>query len=172
MLKYSALLGTFALALAAGASMPASAATKIISLSGPSFVRHCPCTSSTVENVENGMLVPTDEQTFYANVDFPVDGEKICSVSMYYEDLNANDSLKVTLKRKAIVSTSAETAPSVLATLTSQSGVTTNMRKVTTTAISKPLIDEAKGFYYVEAKAITTNLNLVGVQITTGPTCK
>jgi predicted secreted protein len=142
----------------------------IISISGATFIQQCPCGNSS--NVNKGVLVPTDVSTFYAPVDFPVNGRRICSVSLVYQDINENDNMTARLQRKAFaVGGNPFNNPTVIATVSSAPGVANTVRKTTTTTIASPTINENSGFYYVEVFMPTINLNLLGVQIDHRPTC-
>jgi hypothetical protein len=145
----------------------------IISLSGTGFIQQCPCSvSGNLPDVDRGVLVPTDQSKLYAIVDFPVNGRRVCSVSLVYQDVNNNDAMTARLLRKAItVGSNPFSNPAVIATVSSAPGVVNTVRKTTTTSITAPVINENTGFYYVEVSAPTINLNLLGVQIDHRPTC-
>ncbi len=108
--------GTFAWTPAARAD--------IISISGATFIQQCPCNGGdNLPNVNKGVLVPTDVSTFYAPVDFPVNGRKICSVSLVYQDINGNDNMTARLHRKAFaVGGNPFNNPTVIATVSSAAG--------------------------------------------------
>ncbi len=60
----------------------------------------------------------------YAAVDFPADGQRICSLSLVYQDINNNDAMTARLFRKAFKEGgNAFNNPILIATVTSAPGV-------------------------------------------------
>jgi hypothetical protein len=139
----------------------------IISISGAGFIQQCPCAASgNLPNVNKGVLVPTDQSKLYAAVDFPVNGQRICSVSLIYQDINNSDAMTARLLRKSFaVGGNPFNNPAVIAAVSTAAGVVNTVRKATTTSISSPVINENNAFYFVEVSAPTINLNFLGVQI-------
>lgn len=159
--------------LAGSFALTATARAEVISLSGTAFIRQCPCPSSDNQpDVSNGVLFPTNGANFYAAVDFPANGLRICSLSLVYHDINANDALTARLFRKSsVVGSDPLAAPKIIAEVSSAAGVVNTVRRATTRAITLPLINDNAGFYFVQVAAPTINLNLVGVQIDYRQTC-
>lgn len=170
--RFRPALGVLAIVAATFAFAPAAKAD-MISISGAAFIQQCPCSASgNLPDVNKGVLVPTDQSNLYAAVDFPKNGQKICSLSVVYQDINANDAMTAKLFRKAfVVGGNPFNNPTVIASVSSAPGVVNTVRKATTTTINSPTINETTGFYYVEVSVPTINLNLLGVQIDYRPTC-
>jgi hypothetical protein len=144
----------------------------ILSISGAAFVRQCPCNAGdTLPDVKKGVLVPTSRSTFDAAVDFPKNGQKICSLSLVYEDTNNKDSMTARLLRKSFTpGGNPFNNPTILATVQSAPGMLATVRKATF-FLDPPTIDETTGFYFVEVSTPTINLNLLGVQVDYRPSC-
>jgi hypothetical protein len=162
------------LVLFAGAiGLAPGAHAEILSISGAAFVQQCPCSpSGNLPDVNNGLLVPTDQSNLYAAVDFPTNGQKICSLSLVYQDTNANDTMTARLFRKAFaVGSNPLNNPTVILTAKSAAGVVSTVRRTTTKTATPPTINDGTGFYFVEVSVPTVNLNFLGVQIDYRPTC-
>jgi hypothetical protein len=166
-------LATLVLTFGGAFAMAPQASAEIVSLSGAGFIQQCPCSLSGQQpEIVKGVLTPTDQSTVFAAVDFPVNGRKICSVTMVYQDINNNDTMTARLLRKSFaVGSNVANNPAVVATVNSDAGVVNTVRKATTTTINGPTINEVSGFYYVEVAMPTVNLNLLGVQIDHRLTC-
>ena len=151
------------------------AKAEIINLSAPGFVRHCPCVEDGTQesNTHDGVLEFTGQfSTFYANVDFPQDGQNVCSVSLVYRDVNGNDAIRARLYKKTFASGSnAFAAPTLMATATSAGGTPVTVRIAKTSAINQPKIAQGGAFYYVLVDGPTINLAFLGVQIDVKATC-
>lgn len=168
-----------AAALALGAAPLAlvarPAAAEILQIAASGFVQHCPCAvDATDESVEtNGVLeIVKQNSRFFASVPFPKDGEKVCTFSLVYRDVNANDAIRARLLKKPFaVGGPAFAAPVVMATASSAPGVPDTVRKATTRAIAAATVAKAGAFYYVLVDAPTINLAFLGVQIDVRPTC-
>jgi hypothetical protein len=161
------------LALFAGTvALAPVAKAEVLSISGAAFVRQCPCGPGTMPpDVNKGVLVALSQSTLYAAVDFPKNGQEICSLSIVYEDINAKDSMTAKLLRKAFtVGGNPFGNPAVVATVRSAPSVPATIRKATFFPDAPP-IDDTTGFYFVEVSIPTNNLNLLGVQIDYRPSC-
>jgi hypothetical protein len=149
------------------------AKAETIALSAMGFVTHCPCPAggSFAEEEQNGTLKTIQANSrFFAPVSFPT-GVKVCSLSLVYRDVNANDPIRGRLLRKTYASGSNPfSAPVVMATATSASGVAQTVRIARTTSINQPTINNANSFYYVLVESATFNLDFLGVKIETKPT--
>lgn len=161
------------LALSAAAS-PARA--ELLNIAAVGFVRHCPCDpfdTSPESNVNNGTLeLVVQNPLFFANVDFPKNGDKVCSFALVYRDVNGNDAIKAQLFRKNFaVGGNAFAAPVLMATAASASGTNANIRITKTTTINQPIVAKDKAFYYVQVTGPTINLAFLGVQLDVKPTC-
>jgi hypothetical protein len=156
-----------------GVAPPAQA--EIVSISATGFVRHCPCVEDGTQesNTHDGVLEFTGQaNTFYAAVDFPAEGQKICSLALVYRDVNANDAIRARLFKKSFTNGGpAFTAPTVVATATSASGVPTTVRIAKTTLAAPPPVAQANAFYYLLVDGPTINLAFLGVQIDVTKTC-
>ena len=157
--------------LGALAITPANA--EIISISGAAFIQQCPCApSGGIPTLDRGVLKPTDVSKFYVDVPFPIGGQKICSLSIVYQDINANDNMTARLFRKKFaLGGNVFNNPVAIATVSSANGVVQQVRKATTTAVNPRAISKGDSFYYVEVFFPTINVNLIGVQIDHRPTC-
>lgn len=167
-----------ALALACGAGllgMASPARAEIMSYSATGFVRHCPCVEDGTQesSTHDGVLEMTGQfSTFYMAVDFPKDGQKVCSVSLVYRDVNGNDAIRARLYKKSFSSGGpAFTAPVLMATATSAAGTPDTVRIAKTSAINQPSIAQGGAFYYLLVDAPTINLAFLGVQIDVKGTC-
>ena len=104
-------------------------------------------------------------------MDFPTNGQEICSLSIVYQDINNGDAMTARLFRKTFnVGGNAFNNPILIGSVDSAAGVVNTTRK-TTTMLDSPTINENSGFYYVEVTLYTFNLNLIGVQIDYRPSC-
>lgn len=171
-----ALLGAAGIAFAATLLGAAPAArAEIVSLSATGFVRHCPCVEDGTQesNTHDGVLEFLGQNnTFYAAVDFPTEGQKICSLALVYRDVNGNDAIRARLFKKSFTNGGNPfTAPTVVATATSATGVPATVRIAKTTAINQPTVAQANAFYYVLVDGPTINLAFLGVQIDVKKTC-
>lgn len=162
-------------ALMFGASAPAFAETLAISATGlvwrgpDSFGNN---TDSAEEN--NGVFIGEKPNgRYFVPVVFPVTtGQRICSLSMVYQDLNQADTMTARLLRKTYAAGGQVlTAPTTIATVNSASGVVNTVRIATSSASGFPLINVARAFYYIEVDVPTFNLNLLGFQVVYKPTC-
>ena len=152
-----------------------SAEAEVLGISATGFVLHCPCTpDASDKSLEtNGVLQITRQNSrFYSAVVFPKNGERVCSFSLLYRDVNANDTIRARLFKKTFtVGGPAFNSPVVMATASSASGVPDTVRLAKTTTINQPIINKANAFYYVLVDAPTINLAFLGVQIDVKPTC-
>ena len=165
-----------AVALGAGLfSFATPAKAEIMSYSATGFVRHCPCVEDGTQesNTHDGVLEFTGQfSTFYAAVDFPKDGQQVCSVSLVYRDVNGNDAIRARLYKKTFASGSnVFAAPTLMATATSAGGTPVTVRIAKTSAINQPKIAQGGAFYYVLVDGPTINLAFLGVQIDVKATC-
>ncbi len=156
---------------AAFIAMSQAASAEIISLPALGFVRYDPIGTTQDPAPDNGSLTPVLGVTLYAGVEFPVDGNSVCRLSLFYGDTNPSEIISAKLFRKKITTGGAvNAAPQLMATV--RSGVTvTGMRKVSTATISNALINEVGYFYYVEVLAQNFNTPLVGVQVEHKTSC-
>lgn len=172
----SRVLWLCALALGAaifGFNSPALAETLSISATG--LVMRCPCNGSTdiAEESKGVFEAQTPNGRYFLPVVFPVTtGQTVCNFSMAYEDINQADTMTARLLRKTYaVGGNPFNAPVVLATLKSAAGVISTVRVASTAVINAPAITTVRSFYYIEVDIPTTNLNILGFQITYKPTC-
>ena len=146
-----------------------------VSLSATGFVRHCPCVEDGTQesNTHDGVVEVTGQSsTFYAAVDFPKDGQKVCSLSLVYRDVNGNDAIRARLYKKTFSNGGpAFAAPVLMATATSAAGTPDTVRIAKTSAINQPSIAQGSAFYYLLVDAPTINLAFLGVQIDVKGTC-
>lgn len=154
-------------------AMAPAAKADVLSISAAAFIKQCPCVSgSTPPEVNNGVLISLNQSNVYAAVDFPNNGQKVCSLAVVYEDINANDHLTARLLRKEVkIGGNPFKEPNVIAEVESAPRVPPTIRKSTTFAITSPTVNDTTGFYFVEVSIPTINLNLLGVQIDYRPIC-
>lgn len=159
-------LAIFALFVAVLAWTPAVKA-EVISIAAAGFVQHCPCPPGGFSGaVDRGVLVTEGQATYFAAVDFPVNGRKICSFSMVYQDINGADTMTARLLRKTFaVGGNVFNNPVEIAKLNSAAGVVNTVRKETAVLLTPPSVNDNNASYYVEVAMPTINLNLIGVQI-------
>lgn len=152
--------------LLCAASAPAAHAD-IMSISVAGMIQQRPCPAAgCVSDLNNGVMIANNFARYYAAVDFPVNGNKICSLSFIYQDINANDAMTARLMRKSfVVGSAALDPPSVVAFVQSAAGVVDTVRKSTKRLATPATINETSGAYYVEIEVPTVNLNVLGVQI-------
>ena len=157
------------LALVASTFAPAqSAKAEIISVPAADFQIQCPPCGFQARNFtfNNGLIIPAERSIFYAAVPFPINGQKICSFTLVYQDVNAGNPLTARLLRKTFaVGSNPTAAPIVIATAVSAGGVVNTVRKATTTAISFPTIAKQNSFYMAQIDVQTINTNFLGVQV-------
>jgi hypothetical protein len=170
-----AILAAAGLALAALAGFATAARAELLGISATGFVLHCPCAvDPSDESLErNGVLQITRQNSrFYSAVVFPKNGDKVCSFSLVYRDVNGNDAIRARLFKKTFaVGGPAFGSPVVMATASSAPGVSDTVRQTRTTSINQPAINKANAFYYVLVDAPTINLAFLGVQIDVRATC-
>lgn len=152
------------------------AKAEMISLSGVAFVKRCPCpvgVSGDGSEESNGVLKTIDpESRFFADVVFPVSGQRVCGFRLLYRDVNAADAMVAKLFKKPVaIGGNPFAAPTLMAQVSSAAGVSTLERIAATAAIASPVINNFNAFYYVEVDAETFNLDIVGVQIDVRPAC-
>lgn len=166
-------LGMLFSALLGGFSTPAKA--EIVSLAATGFVKHCPCVDDGTpeSNENNGVLEMTGQfSRFYEGVDFPKEGERVCSMSLVYRDVNGNDAIRARLYKKTFTNGGAPFGtPVLMATATSASGTPNTVRIAKTTTINQPVVAQANAFYYVLVDAPTINLAFLGVQLDVRASC-
>lgn len=169
-------LGALALAVSLIALGPDNAArAETLSISATGLVMRCPCATPNDIAVESHGVFKANNPNgrYFVPVVFPVTiGQRICSFTMVYQDINNADTIVARLIRKHYaVGANPFMAPTVLATLKSAPQVVSTTRKATTNSIKVPAIDATDAFYYIEADLVTTNLNLLGFQIEYKPKC-
>lgn len=110
---------------------------------------------------------------YFAPVVFPdTTGQRICSFTMVYQDINQADTMTARLRRKTYTEGgSVFSGRTTIATVNSAAGVASGVRVATASASGFPLINVAQSFYYIEVNIPTFNLNLLGFQIVYKPTC-
>ena len=166
-------LATLVLFAGASAAAPAAKAA-ILSIPAIGMVQYCDpsCPAGAgLPTLDRGVLKANAFTRLYAPVDFPADGQRICSLSLVYQDINNSDAMTARLFRKAFKEGgNAFNNPILIATVTSAPGVVPTVRK-STTLLDSRLIDEKDGFYFVDVTLDTFNLNLLGVQIDYRPSC-
>jgi hypothetical protein len=153
-------------------SSPALA--EILQISATGMVKRCPCDPSSTDTSEedNGVLVLKGNNVRYFTPVALSQGQRVCSFSMLYNDVNANDTMTARLERKNFtVGGNPFILPVTMATVKSAGGVPDTVRKATQTTIKAPLINAATAFYYIELDAPTVNLNVLGFQIDVRQTC-
>jgi hypothetical protein len=161
-------LATFAAAIA----FPAVATAAILQIPAPALIRQCPCAVGSGSAIEDrGTLTAEGPSSFYAALPFSGAGQ-VCSMSMVYRDVNANEKVKASLLRKTFaVGATAFANPVTMATVQSAAGVNGAVRVATTTSIPSPAINTATGFYYVKVDFDNININLIGLQIDVRSSC-
>jgi hypothetical protein len=167
-------LGAFVFG-AAVLGAPGQASAETLSISATGLVRRCPCggTPNDIAEENNGVFEGgTPDGRYFVPVVFPVtSGQRVCSFTMVYEDINAADTLTARLYRKAYkVNGNPFTAPGVMATVNSAPGTPATVRVATTSTIAAPVITP-NVFYYIEADVKTLNLNILGFKIVYKPAC-
>jgi len=151
-----------------------SASADTLQISATSLVRRCPCSIQTDDaEVTAGVLQSKQQNArYFFPVVFPRDGERVCSFSMIYRDVNANDTIVARLKRKRFTEGgTAFNAPATIAHVKSAAGVVDAIRRATTTKIDQGAINTLNSFYFLEVDVPTVNLDLVGFQIETKKEC-
>lgn len=169
-------LGALALgAIIFGLTTPAL--TETLSISATGLVLRCPCgfgDNSDSAEERNGVFEGQKPNgRYFIPVVFPVTtGQKVCSFSMVYQDLNQADTMTARLFRKIYaVGSNPFNAPVLIAAVNSAAGVVNTVRVATTNVIRFPAITAVGSFYYIEVDVKTFNLNLLGFQIVYKPTC-
>jgi hypothetical protein len=152
-----------------------SARAEILSISATGLVLRCPCTGGGEDIAEEnkGLLVAQKPNgRYFVPVVFPkTAGQRVCRVSMIYQDKNAADAITARLYGKSYsVGGNPLAGRHPMATLTSAAGTVNTVRVATTTAITAPVI-RRKWFYYLEVDLPTFNLNVIGFQIEYKPAC-
>ena len=167
-------LATFALIVSA--ILPVRA--EVISISAADFQLFCPpdpseCATNAKDfRFNNGLLIPTDLSRFYANVPFPTNGQRVCSFTIVYQDINAGNPLVGRLLKKSSLAGTNPTGPFiVMASVQSGPGVVNTVRRTGTTIINQPVITKGAAFYIAEFVVQTINTNFLGVVIDYRPTC-
>lgn len=167
-------MGLLALALACLGA--ASAKAELLQFSATDFILRCAGNCNSQDDgseVNNGVLITNNSNSvFYKAVAFPRNGERVCSFSMVYHDVNASDTLTARLIRKGYTAGGNPfAAPIVMASVVSAAGTPNTVRIASDPTIVSPTIQNGFAFYYVQVNAPTFNLNLLGVRIDVRPTC-
>jgi hypothetical protein len=164
--------------LAPALSPGSGRAAEFVTLSATDFVLRCdphPCTQPVdpdESSVQAGVLFPTGPSHYFASVAFPINGRKVCSFTLFYQNGNATETMKARLFRKALTAgTNALAAPTLMAAVSGTIGVSSLIRKTTDTTISSPTISNNGAAYYVELEVANLNINPIAVQIGWGSTC-
>lgn len=165
--------GYFVLCIPFLALAPAARAELIVQ-SATDFVARCPCTGDQIDNseVRNGVLKTIDSDVrYYSSVSFPADGAEVCSFSLIYHDINANDTMIARLLRKTFVLNAGNTfsPPLLMAQVRTAPGTSNAVRRARTSDIGNAVVSKADSFYFVEIRSPTFNLNVLGVQIDVRP---
>jgi hypothetical protein len=157
-------------------SLAPPAKAEILQIAGAGFERRCPCGADGAEDDAEevrGVLMPKNvDMRYFAPVVFPVNGQRVCSFSLVYNDINAADTMVATLKRKVFnVGGSPFNLNTVMASVQSAAGTPDTVRRATDNTIFSPVINTANSFYFVQIDVPTVNLNILGVQIDVRPSC-
>jgi hypothetical protein len=160
-------------ATALAVSLPAAA--EIYQIAGIGFTQHCPCIGDPFDDKQenNGVVLPDNvSMRLFAPIDFP-NGQRVCSFSLVYNDINGNDAITARLKRKAVsVGGNAFAAAQTMATVNSVNTANASAtQRSTTTSITNPVISDSSAFYYVELAVPTINLRILGVQVDVRSSC-
>lgn len=169
-------LGAFALcAIILGLNGPVLAETLSISATG--LVMRCPCdfgdNTDSAQESKGVFVAEKPNGRYFVPVVFPdTTGQRVCSFSMAYQDINQADTITARLFRKTYtVGGDPFAAPLVIATVKSAAPVVNTVRVATTNVIQGPVITAVRSFYYIEVDLATVNLNVLGFQIVYKPTC-
>ena len=133
-----------------------SARAELVSLSATGFTRHCPCVvdGSQESNTHDGVVEMTGQaNNFYAAVDFPKEGQKVCSLALVYRDINGADAIRARMLKKVTTnnSSTAFSAPPVLiGSVSSDTGTPDTLRVKRTTSINRPTVAQSNAFYSVQ----------------------
>ena len=134
-------------------------------------LRTAPASTDKPGNQQNGLLTDTQGR-YFAPVVFPTTGERVCSFAVVYRD---NDALNITaklMKKTFTIGTATAFDPAVTMAQVSSAGGNMNTRRAVTSAITQPLIDTVRAFYYVELDVPDgANIEVLGMQINVQPTC-
>jgi hypothetical protein len=169
---FSRIILSFAtLAAAIVAWMPAATA-EIIQISAITFVVRERDPALGLGVAQQGVL--TDAKgIFYAAVNFPANGQRVCKFSLVYRDNDADSqTLARLLKKKIILGDVPFTPPVLMAGM--NTGIATGamgVKRKSLTAITEPIIDLNNAFYYVEIQNTSTLLEVLGVEIDVRQAC-
>jgi hypothetical protein len=168
-------IGAMALGLASFAPV-APASAEVLSISATALVKHCnPCIGDAEDRSEEdrGVLHADGPGRYFAAVVFPVTaGQRVCSFSMVYRDVNGEESVKAMLVRKSYTVNGSPTGGrTVMATATSAGGTPDTVRVATDTSITGAALTSVRTFYYIEAVFSNVNQALLGFEIVYKPTC-
>ncbi|HET6377346.1 MAG TPA: hypothetical protein VFG05_03440 [Methylocella sp.] len=157
-------------------SFNAPAKAETLSISATGLVLRCPCSFDNIDNAEENKGVFVGQKPngrYFVPVVFPVTaGQKICSFSMVYHDINQADTMTARLFRKTyVVGGNPFNVPVQIAKVSSALPVVNKVRVATTNVINAPAITATNSFYYIEVDIPTFNLNLLGFQIEYKPAC-
>ncbi len=167
MFRHSCIVAASALILSGAAN------AAIVSIPGAAFHVAAPSsqTLNAFPDLVNGKLQAAGMAVLVAPVDFPVNGQMICRMTLVYQDKNGTENLKVRLLRKSAVSgVNADSAAIVMGQVSSVGNAATT-GKAATTVIAPRKIDELNSFYFLDTGFINFNLNLIGVQLDVRTTC-
>ncbi len=169
----TSMTAAIAIVLALLAAAAPAARADIISISAAGLIQQNPCAQSNCNaELDHGVMVANADARYYAAIDFPVNGNKICSLSFAYQDINNNDPMTVRLLRKSFaVGSDPFSNPTVVASVSSATGVVQTVRKSTVKLSPQPSINDTNAAYFIEVEAPTINLNILGVQIDHRPSC-
>ena len=160
-----------AVCLMVAAAAPAMA--EVVQIPGPAFSRQCPCNFESAPAVETkGSITPSSgASSYFAALPYAGVG-KVCAMSMIYRDVNAAESLTVSLFRKKIqLGSAVDGGRDLVARAVSAGGVPDEVRKASAPTIKVAPVNTANAFYYVQADFQNVNMDLVGVQIDIRESC-
>jgi hypothetical protein len=151
-----------------GLAASGAARAEIVAIAAPGLTQHGSAFGATEGR---GVLSPEGPGRYFASVQLP-NGQSVCSFSLVYRDVNAEEQMVAYLvKRTFAVGDAINSQPTVMAVVRTASGVVSTMRRATTTSITAPLVNNANGFFYVRVDAPNVNVNIVGLQIDVRPAC-
>lgn len=151
--------------------MPAATA-EIIQISAITFTVRERDPALGLGVAEQGVLTEAPG-IFYAAVNFPANGQRVCRFTLVYRDNDADSQTLARLLKKKIIPGDVPFTPPVL-----MAGMNTGIaagaigvKRKSVTAITEPIIDLNSAFYYVEIQNTSKLLEVLGVQIDVRQAC-
>ena len=165
--KSTGFIRVLAIALGLLAFVPATRATtlEVVQIAATTLIQQNTNTTTNAAQVLDGLMT-AGNGNYFASVQFPVDDVRVCKFTLVHHDNDSQFNITAHLMKKpvALGGVNAFSSPVTMATVTT-SGASNNELAASTTAITQPEVQLAKGFFYVQVTLPATTLEVIGLQV-------